>query len=342
MKRLAASAVATVIVCGVVLAHDAEHTAVSVTFARDGSFVIDVANDPNWLLLRLESFAALEAGATARDRRRLDPPSALERDARLRALAPLFVDRIVFFVDGHEIRPASAEYLPPPPQGPGGLRTARRVSPPWASVRRGPLLRWYYGMVVDPYPLVINRADGTTLNEWIVAGRGMERRDRSDRTIRDAVAARDRTAIRAPGISQVLPRGVPHALVHRRSVPAHLRVRSLALQFGVFAIASAIAIWLAATTSCPSRRRLPLGSSSCRSSMSSSRTCMTTELKPWRVPLVFVFGLAHGAAFGLAVKQLSLTRSEMPLALVCVHRRRGGSASDRGALVAILTRSRSV
>src|SRR5206468_1800903 len=37
-------------------AHDSERTNVKLTFARDGSFILDVANDPDWLLLRLEPF----------------------------------------------------------------------------------------------------------------------------------------------------------------------------------------------------------------------------------------------------------------------------------------------
>jgi hypothetical protein len=42
---------------------------------------------------------------------------------------------------------------------------------------------------------------------------------------------------------------------------------------------------------------------------------ITTEMKPWRVPAVFVFGAVHGAAFGIAAKALGLTRAELPPAL---------------------------
>ena len=57
----------------------------SITFARDGSFVADVANDPAWLKLRLESIPGP------------------------------FADRIVLWVDGHEIRPDSVEFVPGTP-----------------------------------------------------------------------------------------------------------------------------------------------------------------------------------------------------------------------------------
>jgi len=119
-----------------VSAHDLERTQVSIAFARDGSFVVDVANDPSWLKLRLEGF----------------PGS--------------FADRVVLWVDGHEVRPSSVEYLAPA-EGAGAER-------PLASYRlRGRFptdsrtLRWYYGLVIDPYPLTIRRADGRLLVEEV-------------------------------------------------------------------------------------------------------------------------------------------------------------------------------
>ena len=105
------------------------------TFARDGSFVLDVANDPSWLKLRLEQF----------------PGS--------------FADRVVLWVDGHEVRPASVEYLLPTgtdADTPQGRHRLRGRFPADAHT-----LRWYYGLVIDPYPLTVRRADGRLLVEEI-------------------------------------------------------------------------------------------------------------------------------------------------------------------------------
>lgn len=115
-----------------VAAHDAERTAVSLTFARDGAFVLDVSNDPNWLKLRMEPFHGN------------------------------FVDRVVLFVDGHEVRPETAEYLAP--RSEEALATYRLRGRMPASART---LRWYYGLVADPYPLTIHRADGRSVTETI-------------------------------------------------------------------------------------------------------------------------------------------------------------------------------
>jgi hypothetical protein len=109
-------------------AHDLEKTQVSITFARDGSFVADVANDPAWLKLRLESIPGP------------------------------FADRVVFWVDGREIRPESVELL-------GGQAAINRLRGHMPMNARS--LRWFYGLVIDPYPLTIRRADGRVIVEEV-------------------------------------------------------------------------------------------------------------------------------------------------------------------------------
>jgi len=123
------------LVAGHAQAHDLERTQVLLTFARDGSFVLDVANDPSWLKLRLESF----------------PGS--------------FADRIVLWVDGHEVRPSSVEYLPAAGSDAAALLGRHRLRGRFPADAH--TLRWYYGLVIDPYPLTVRRADGRVLVEEI-------------------------------------------------------------------------------------------------------------------------------------------------------------------------------
>ena len=115
-----------------VSAHDLEKTQVSITLARDGSFVADVANDPAWLKLRLESIPGP------------------------------FADRVVFWVDHREIRPESVEFLGGTPLAIYRMRGRVPVT--------AQALRWYYGLVIDPYPLTIRRADGRMAVEEVQGG----------------------------------------------------------------------------------------------------------------------------------------------------------------------------
>jgi len=110
-------------------AHDLESTQVVLTFARDGSFVLDVSNDPAWLKLRLERFAGD------------------------------FSDRVVLWIDGREVRPTSTEFIPG--NAVATYRMRGRVS------TQARTLRWYYGLVADPYPLAVRRADGRVVVEEV-------------------------------------------------------------------------------------------------------------------------------------------------------------------------------
>jgi hypothetical protein len=116
----------------VVTAHDSERTEVTITFSRDGSFVVDVANDPDWLRARLARFDGS------------------------------FSDRIVLWVDGREVRPVSEQFLLPRREG--GVATYRLRGQMPSGSRT---LQWYYGLVVDPYPLTIRRADGKTIGATV-------------------------------------------------------------------------------------------------------------------------------------------------------------------------------
>jgi hypothetical protein len=119
-----------ILALGVALhAHDLERTQVSIVFAGDGSFVAEVANDPAWLKLRLESIPGP------------------------------FADRVVFWVDGREIRPEAVELKA------GQESTIYRLRGHMPMHARS--LRWFYGLVIDPYPLTIRRADGRMVVEEV-------------------------------------------------------------------------------------------------------------------------------------------------------------------------------
>jgi hypothetical protein len=130
-------------------AHDFERTQVTLTFARDGSFVLDVTNDAAWLEHRLIPFRN---------------PQTAEM--------PSFADRVVLFVDGREVRPDSIETVASAP--PLVTYRMRGRVPPTAQA-----LRWYYGLPIDPYPLTIRRADSRIVVEEIVGDAWSRPIDRS-------------------------------------------------------------------------------------------------------------------------------------------------------------------
>jgi len=128
-------------------AHDFERTQVALTFARDGAFVLDVTNDAAWFNHRLIPFERGAPGSSTGEGTAPNGPHS-------------FIDRVVLFVDGREVRPDSVEYV----AGPAPVATYRMRGRMPTDART---LRWYYGLPFDPYPLTIRRADGRVVVEEI-------------------------------------------------------------------------------------------------------------------------------------------------------------------------------
>jgi hypothetical protein len=275
--------------------HEAERTRVSIVFSADGRFVVEVANDPMWLLLRLETFAGglVPAGLTA-----------TARDARLAQLGAVFADRIVLFVDGHEVRADSVAYVPPAtPESLAAFRLNGRM-PPNANT-----LRWLYGLVADPYPLEIRQPDGSATIEWIHGTNWSGTIDLTKSFTRRArwEIARQYLAL---GYTHILPKGRDHILFVLGIFLLSPRLKPMLLQVTAFTIAHSITLALSiyGVLSLPSRIVEPLIALSI--AYVAIENLVTRELKPWRLALVFMFGLLHGLGFAGVLRELGLPRDE--------------------------------
>ena len=283
-------------------AHEAEKTRVVLTLAADGSFDLTIANDPMWLLLRLETFA----GGTV-------PPNMTpaERDARLAQLTPVFADRIVLFVDAHEVRAESVEYQRPSSPSAAVASFHLTGSMPRDATR----LRWLYGLVGDRYPLEIIQPDGSSTIEWI------------DGTNWSGVIDLSRSFTRPTrweiaqqylwlGYTHILPKGLDHILFVIGIFLLSPRLKTMLLQVTAFTIAHSITLGLSiyGLVSLPPRIVEPLIALSI--AYVAIENIVTRELKPWRLALVFMFGLLHGLGFAGVLRDLGLPRDEFLTALL--------------------------
>jgi hypothetical protein len=313
------------LVCGLLagarlVAHELERTRVVLTFQPDGAFTLDIANDPSWLLLRLEPFLADYPDIPPRENADVLPPSA--RDARLAALAPVMRDRFVLFVDGREIRPATATYLPPQapeapqappapqaPSSPGTFRMQGRVP---ADART---LRWFYGIVADPYPLVIVRADGQMYTEWIggtVWSRPIDLTGQFVPPTRWEIVQQYLIL----GYTHILPKGLDHILFVLGLVLLSSRLKPVLWQVTAFTVAHSLTLGLSiyGVVALPSRVVEPLIALSIV--YVAVENLITRELHAWRVLVVFLFGLLHGLGFAGVLSELGLPRGEFLTALL--------------------------
>jgi hydrogenase/urease accessory protein HupE len=278
--------------------------------SADGSFVLDVANDPMWLLLRLETFA----GGSV-------PPNMTpeQRDARLAQLTSVFADRLVLFVDAHEVRASTVEYMPPRREPGAGNR---EPDSPLASFRlTGTMprdatrLRWLYGLVGDRYPLEIRQPDGSSTIEWIDGTNWSDVIDLSKsftRPTRMEIARRYLWL----GYTHILPKGLDHILFVLGIFLLSPRLRTMLLQVTAFTIAHSITLGLSmyGIVSLPSRLVEPLIALSI--AYVAIENLITRDLKPWRLALVFTFGLLHGLGFAGVLQELGLPRDEFLTALL--------------------------
>ena len=284
--------------------HDLERTQVLVTFTAGGAFQIDVRNDPDWLLARLEPFSGLPLSG------RLDPAA---RDIRLAELEATFARWVWVYFDDARVDVA-AEYLPPPgpvdPDRPALATMRLRGKVPEGATR----FWWAYGLVVDPYPMLITDGRGERVTHWV---RGELE---SDRFVLADLTPPSRRHVMATylglGFTHILPKGLDHILFVLGLYLLSTRLRPVVAQVTTFTVAHTITLALATSgiLSLPSRVVEPLIALSI--AYVALENLWTTELKPWRIALVFAFGLLHGMGFAGVLSELGLPRRELTAALL--------------------------
>ena len=284
--------------------HDLERTQVVVTFQRDGTFQIDVRNAAPWLLERLESFSGQPASG------RLEG-EALDR--RLTELEPIFGRWVWVFFDGQRLE-VEPEYLP--------ARPARDpAAPPLATMRLtgtvpagATTFSWAYGLVVDPYPMILTSREGAVFPHWVEGDLESERFEIA------AITAPGRWQVVRSylwlGFTHILPKGLDHILFVIGIYLLSTRLRPILVQVTTFTIAHTITLGLTifGVLSLPSSVVEPMIALSIV--YVAVENLVTSELKPWRVALVFGFGLLHGMGFAGVLSGLGLPRSERVTALL--------------------------
>ena len=308
-RTVVALTVVTLVTChspGSISAHELERTAVFVAFHEDGTYVIDVLNDPGWLLDRVEPLSGLP------------PLGRLElgaRTARLATLTSTFAERVGLYFDDVRVN-VTAEYIPPDPEEPydpddpplGTMRLQGQVPPGTRT------FQWSYSLVIDPYPMLIQTGEGEHITSW-VSGECV-----SETFVLAALRPPTRRQVFETylglGFTHVLPRGLDHIFFVISLFMLSTRLRPLVAQVTTFTVAHTITLGLTiyGVLSLPSNIVEPLIAFSIV--YVAVENLVTNELTPWRIVLVFGFGLLHGMGFAGVLADLGLPRSEFLTALL--------------------------
>ena len=303
-------------------AHEIGKTQVVATLNVDGTYQFDIAVDPDALLTRLE---------VARDGRVSAVTDRAERDHAIATHAPEFLARVHLMFDAKSATPAFA-YTPPShigdaAQSAGQVRLTGRVPVDARS------FSFQYDLAGGTFALVARVQAQPARTIWVEPLRPSESvalvvlgppPDTSE-------VARQYFGL---GFTHILPKGLDHILFVLGLFLLSTRWRPVLAQISAFTVAHSITLALTAygLVSLPARLVEPLIALSI--AYVAIENLLTTELKSWRVALVFGFGLLHGMGFASVLRDLGLPRHEFLTALLTFNM---GVEAGQLAVVALAT-----
>lgn len=298
-------------------AHELGLTRATVTFAADRTYTVEVLVDPESLLAKLEILAGRSPAAGV-------PVDELR--PRIEALGTILRQRVVILFDGVPQQPDIA-YIPGPPVPVTVPATPAMsmapVTAPTATLRfsgRVPggarAFQINYGLVLGSYALTIkNDLGAAPVTNWVAGGQNSDAIDLTRGLVplsRWAVAKQYLVL----GFEHILPKGLDHILFVLGIFLLSPRWRPVLLQVTTFTIAHSITLGLTiyGIVSLSPAIVEPLIALSI--TYVAVENLFTSTLKPWRIALVFAFGLLHGMGFAGVLSELGLPRSEFFTALV--------------------------
>jgi hydrogenase/urease accessory protein HupE len=265
---------------------------------RDRTCTVEVIVDPDALLTALEvsSGSALSNSV-----------SRPERDRRIGALASVFLDHVTLQFDGDVVRPRF-EYLPESALG-DAARAPSRVRLTGAVPLGARSMTFAYGLALGAYAFNVRIGDGPVQTYWLD-------RMRPSPSISLVAPPPPLTGRQVAwqyfslGFTHILPQGTDHILFVLGIFLLSARWRSILLQVSTFTIAHSITLGLTmyGLVSLPARIVEPMIALSI--AYVALENFVTSELKPWRLALVFSFGLLHGMGFAGVLRELGLPHSQ--------------------------------
>jgi hydrogenase/urease accessory protein HupE len=320
MTRVAALALLAMTIAAPARPHELGKTQAVATL-RDGRYQIDVVVDPDALLITLEAYSRevrLKPDATDtknRWRPALAGPGVAraERDRHIAALAGVFLAHTHVVFDGQRVSPAfeylSASAFNDLAQTPSVVRLRGQVP---TGARE---FSFSYGLALGTYALNLRIGEGAMRTLWIVGAASSE-----PASLAAPAPPPGRLEVGRQyfllGFTHILPNGVDHVLFVVGIFLLTSRWRSIVAQVSTFTVAHSItlALTMYGVVSLPAKVVEPMIALSI--AYVAIENVVVSEVKPWRLALVFSFGLLHGMGFAGVLRELGLPRPAFLTALV--------------------------
>jgi hypothetical protein len=293
--RAARGIAAFIVLCGSVAgAHEIGTTRVSVVFGADRTYHIEIVTDAAALLEKLEAFAGRPPA----------PGTGLEET---------FLQRLTVAFDGMDVHPAIEYSLAPPTDAASPALATIRLA---GEIPRGAReFTWTYSWTFASYALTVGRESAeAAVTEWLEGGQTSSPFPLSSMVAPSRLTSAWRYF--TLGFTHILPHGLDHVLFVLGIFLLSGRLRSVLWQVSAFTVAHSITLGLSMY------ERLAVSPSIVEPLIALSiayvaiENLFLSELKSWRVALVFGFGLLHGMGFAGALREIGLPRSDFLMALL--------------------------
>ena len=297
---------ALLICCGTVCsAHEIGTSRVAALFENGRTYNVEIVTDAGSLLDKLE----VSTGA---------PPPSETNPARIQSkfigFDEIFRRRVKIGFDGVEVRPnISYSVVPGTGTGAAAVGTIRLTGPIPPNAKH---FSWTFGWTFASYALTLrNAAADNPATQWLEGGRASK-----PFALSAPPPPIDRlTTVRrylTLGFTHIVPNGLDHMLFVLGIYLLSRRARSVLTQVSAFTVAHSITLGLSMYGILAVSPRIVEPMIALSIAYVAIENVFVSELKSWRVALVFGFGLLHGLGFAGALKELGLPRTEFLTALV--------------------------
>jgi hydrogenase/urease accessory protein HupE len=288
-----------------VLAHELGTTRVSVVIQEERTYDVEIVTDATALVEKLAASAGESLPA--------DTNSA-GLESLLTSFDERFRQRVKLAFDDSDVRPViSYSVAPGSDAASPAVATIRLTGQIPPNARH---FTWNYAWTFASYALTVRTtASEQAATQWLEGGQSSAP---SELTSPAQPVERLETAWRylTLGFTHILPYGLDHVLFVLGIYLLSGRARSVLWQVSAFTVAHSITLGLSIYGVIAVSPRIVEPMIALSIAYVAIENIFLSELKSWRVVIVFAFGLLHGMGFAGALQELGLPRSEFVTALL--------------------------
>jgi hypothetical protein len=266
------------------MAHEIGTTRVTVRFPTDATFRIEVMTDAQALLEKLRTRS--------------------------------FLDRVVIRLDGHVITPSVETVIARPvDEASSSIATVTLTGQVPSDARQ---LTWNYGWTFSTYSLAFTQRDGRSRTQWLEGGE-----DSAPIQLTATLEAVSRASVvwqyLGLGFTHIIPKGLDHILFVLGLFLLSGRRSTLIWQVSAFTVAHTLTLGLAMNGIVAARPSIVEPLIALSIAYVAVENVFSVRLRPWRVALVFAFGLLHGLGFAGVLGELGLPPGQFIPALLAFN-----------------------